>query len=179
MNDVDQNHSVSEGDEEPSKLVKIVLIALIGTFPLLAVGGYWFASKRSSGAASSAAGPVQVIDWQLLRELDLNTGKKSDKLTEADGRRVRLPGFMVPLEDNKAEVVEFLLVPNPQACIHVPPPPANQMVLVRMAENKVAQMSWGPVWVEGFFRVSTGASMYGNTSYQIMADGTEPYKADM
>ena len=49
-----------------------------------------------------------------------------------DGARVRLPGYVVPLEEVKGELKEFLLVPYFGACIHSPPPPANQIVHVRV-----------------------------------------------
>ncbi|WP_201266804.1 DUF3299 domain-containing protein, partial [Pseudomonas aeruginosa] len=49
-----------------------------------------------------------------------------------DGKAIRLGGYPVPLEnDAKGRVTEFFLVPYPGACIHVPPPPPNQIVLVR------------------------------------------------
>ncbi|MGB1007610.1 MAG: DUF3299 domain-containing protein, partial [Thalassobaculaceae bacterium] len=47
-----------------------------------------------------------------------------------DGQTVRLPGFVLPLTENGAAGDEFLLVPYVGACIHSPPPPPNQMVLV-------------------------------------------------
>ena len=49
-----------------------------------------------------------------------------------DGARVRLPGYVVPLEEVKGELKEFLLVPYFGACIHSPPPPANQIVHVTL-----------------------------------------------
>jgi uncharacterized protein len=63
----------------------------------------------------------------------------------------RVPGYMVLLEDNLEEVTELLLVPYPGACIHVPPPPPNQIVHVIMEGNKKAHVRlWmEAVWVEG------------------------------
>ena len=46
------------------------------------------------------------------------------------GQSVRLPGYVVPLEDLAAGIKEFLLVPYFGACVHSPPPPANQIVHV-------------------------------------------------
>ena len=49
-----------------------------------------------------------------------------------DGQYIRLAGFIVPLNfDFDTETFsEFLLVPYYGACIHVPPPPSNQVVYV-------------------------------------------------
>ncbi len=48
-----------------------------------------------------------------------------------DGQRVQIGGYVVPLDFDATTVKEFLLVPFVGACIHVPPPPANQIVYVK------------------------------------------------
>jgi len=154
---------------------KIVLVSLLVSAPLAVVVVYSILAKDSG--TSDAGGPVKSVDWPMLREFNLETGKAPPSLQTLDGARVRIPGFMVPLEDNRQEVTEFLLVPNPQACIHAPAPPANQMVLVRMTKDP-AKMAWGPVWVEGNLRLSAGNTQYGSASFQLMGQRTEPYKAD-
>ncbi|MEM6576141.1 MAG: DUF3299 domain-containing protein, partial [Pseudomonadota bacterium] len=46
---------------------------------------------------------------------------------ELDKQKVKLPGFVVPLESDEVGMMsEFFLVPYFGACIHVPPPPPNQ-----------------------------------------------------
>ena len=66
---------------------------------------------------------------------------------ELDGVRVKLPGFVVPLElDGEGDVKEFLLVPYFGACIHYPPPPANQMVYVSAEDPFDIEMTWAPIW---------------------------------
>ena len=80
---------------------------------------------------------------KLLRQLrrqgvvshgEFSTGfdqAEAQTVTEAyNGKTVRLPGFVVPLDLSSEGVREFILVPFVGACIHVPPPPANQLVLV-------------------------------------------------
>ena len=51
------------------------------------------------------------VDWTLLRELDLKSGKAPEALRRFDGERVRIPGFVVPLEDKEDKILEFPLVP--------------------------------------------------------------------
>jgi hypothetical protein len=62
----------------------------------------------------------------MMRGLNFRTGEMSPEWQGIINGVSRGPGYMVPLEDNLREVTEFLLVPCPGACIHVPPPPPNQ-----------------------------------------------------
>lgn len=66
-----------------------------------------------------------------------------------DGQFIRLPGYALPLESDGAAVREFLLVPYVGACIHVPPPPQNQMVFVKLAEPFIVTDLFTPVWITG------------------------------
>jgi hypothetical protein len=65
------------------------------------------------------------------------------------GKRGRLLGFVVPLEFNNIKVSKFILVPTAGACIHTPPPPANQMVLVSYPEGFEFETLYEPVWIDG------------------------------
>ena len=127
-------------------------------------------------AKSSSSGKPKEVEWGVLRELDLSSGKASPTLKALDGTIVRVPGFIVPLEDNQNSVSDFLLVPSPQACVHVPAPPANQMVHVRMASGKKASMSYGPVWIQGRLRIAETTGPYGKTSYEMVGELAEPYQ---
>ena len=66
-----------------------------------------------------------------------------------DGQFIRLPGYALPLEYDGAAIEEFLLVPYVGACTHVPPPPQNQMVFVKLAEPFVVTDLFTPVWIVG------------------------------
>ena len=105
-------------------------------------------------------------------------------VTELEGELVRIPGYVLPLEFSETGVTEFLLVPYIGACIHVPPPPPNQMVFVRLRETFAAQGLYRPVWVTGRMSVedTSSALSYVDGQAQIAAsyvlDGTdvEPYE---
>ena len=84
------------------------------------------------GNTADAAEKVPSLTWDNLRGLDPQSGKMPADLKKHDGAIVRVPGFIIPLEDNDQAVSEFLLVPYPLACIHVPAPPPNQIVHVKM-----------------------------------------------
>lgn len=120
---------------------------------------------------------MPAVGWLDLRELDYQSGKVPPKLQALNGKTVRVPGFMVPLEEREQAVTEFLLVPYIGACIHVPPPPPNQIVHVKMAEGKQAAFEWWvPVWVVGRFKIENSDSMWGKSSYSMTGIRTEPYE---
>jgi uncharacterized protein len=73
-----------------------------------------------------------------------------------DGVLVRLPGYVLPLEVTGKKVTEFLLVPWVGACIHTPPPPANQIVHVKTDIAFELSGLFMPVWVTG--RLSAAAT---------------------
>ncbi len=126
---------------------------------------------------AAESGKPRVLDWKVLRELNLKNNQPSAKLKSADGQLVRIAGFMVPLEDQAEHVTEFLLVPYPQACIHVPAPPPNQIVHVKMAGGKKAAMTWWePVWAEGTLRIVRTPNIYTESSFQLSGMKTEPYQ---
>ncbi|EGV19504.1 DUF3299 domain-containing protein [Thiocapsa marina] len=99
---------------------------------------------------------------------------------ELDGLRVRLPGFVVPLELDAQKMSEFLLVPYYGACIHVPPPPANQTVHVVAPEGReyVGEL-FDTVWVTGTLRVIRSSSELADAGYRIDLTEIEPYDGEL
>jgi len=138
----------------------------------------FFTAFLSMTAFAGPAGEPTEISWKTLRGYNLKTGKMSDMLTKLNGKAIRIPGFMVPLDDMEYESVgRFLLVPDPQACIHVPPPPANQMIYVIMKGKKRAQVSPGmPIVLAGDLRVKSIRSQFGTVSFQVAGDEVKPYR---
>ncbi|MCW5636250.1 MAG: DUF3299 domain-containing protein [Rubrivivax sp.] len=92
------------------------------------------------------------------------------------GQNVRLPGFVVPLEDSKEGMKEFLLVPYFGACIHSPPPPANQIVHVLPKAPAKGLRSMDTVWVSGRISTLRTDSFMGTSSYRIEATDVAPYQ---
>ncbi|MDE2594903.1 MAG: DUF3299 domain-containing protein [Burkholderiales bacterium] len=89
----------------------------------------------------------------------------------------RLPGYIVPLEESAKGLKEFLLVPYYGACIHSPPPPANQIVHVRLKQPIKGYKSMDTVWVYGAIQVQRDPSYMGNSGYRIDATAVERYVA--
>ena len=89
---------------------------------------------------------------------------------EWDGEEIRIPGYVLPLEYKGERVTEFVLVPYVGACIHTPPPPPNQMILVKTDEGLITQGLFHPVWVEGRLAVAQ------NTRAVDLSDGTSSFE---
>lgn len=147
--------------------MKWVIVALLVFSAAIGAGVYLI---KNAGHGSGIE-----IDWRLLNQMDYITQNAPTEIKQLEGQKVKIPGFMVPLEDNQSMITEFLLVPTPQACIHVPPPPPNQMVYVKM-KNGVESKQGAPIWVYGKFKVNTIRSQYGEVSFEMEGDEVEDYK---
>ena len=87
-----------------------------------------------------------------------------------NGKNIRLGGYPVPLEtDAKGHSTLFFLVPYPGACIHVPPPPPNQMVLVRYPKGLKLDDIYAPLWVEGALKVEKISNDLADAAYAMDA----------
>ncbi|MEJ2608912.1 MAG: DUF3299 domain-containing protein [Candidatus Thiodiazotropha sp.] len=93
-----------------------------------------------------------------------------------EGERVKLPGFVVPLEMDTKKMAQFLLVPYYGACIHVPPPPANQTVHVLTREGTAFNgRLFDTVWVTGTMRVEHLSSELAEAGYRLEDASVTPY----
>ncbi len=94
-----------------------------------------------------------------------------------NGQVVRLPGFIVPIDYDGTGVTAFILVPYVGACVHVPPPPANQLVFVTTSTPYQTKGLFEPVNVIGMFGVSSLSTHLADIGYAISADRIEPFGA--
>ncbi|WP_375749934.1 DUF3299 domain-containing protein [Vibrio sp. HN007] len=74
---------------------------------------------------------------------------------DLSGSNVKIPGFVIPLEGDSDTVSEFLLVPFLGACIHVPPPPANQIIYVKFEDGAPFQDLWDVVYITGTIKTES------------------------
>jgi hypothetical protein len=129
---------------------------------------------------------VKGLKLDELQDTDPRAVKAMEKLRAAwdkapanpdmAGQTVRIPGFMVPLEYGKEKLTEFLLVPYFGACIHVPPPPANQIIHIQPAKPVPMKTFMDAVWVEGVLELTPTQTDMGNSGYRIKAARVTPYK---
>lgn len=97
-------------------------------------------------------------------------------VTALDGLLVRLPGFVIPLDMEGEQVSQFLLVPFYGACIHVPPPPANQTVLVIAPAGGVRiQQTFETRWVIGRLSAQPTDTKMAKAGYTLTATEVQPY----
>lgn len=85
------------------------------------------------------------------------------------GRQIRIRGYIVPLESGQKGLREFLLVPYFGACIHTPPPPANQIIHVRVDPPVRGFPSMSAVWVNGTLDLQRGNTEFGASGYGLRA----------
>ena len=94
-------------------------------------------------------------------------------VAELDGKRVRIGGYVVSLDFDATKVKEFLLVPFVGACIHVPPPPANQIVYVKSELGFEVTGMFDPVWVTGTLKATTAHTGLAEAGYSLVAEKVE------
>ncbi|WP_290703134.1 DUF3299 domain-containing protein [Amphritea sp.] len=95
---------------------------------------------------------------------------------EMDGRMIRIPGFVVPLVEEGLKVTEFFLVPYFGACIHVPPPPSNQMLYVTFEPGTNVENLYDAIWITGKLSVDRVSNDLGAAGYKVEAFKIEPYE---
>ncbi len=95
---------------------------------------------------------------------------------EMDGRAIRIPGFVVPLEfDDDQTITQFFLVPFFGACIHVPPPPPNQIILVDYPKGLILEALYDPFWVSGVLKTSLTENDVAISAYSLKMHYYEAY----
>jgi uncharacterized protein len=132
-----------------------------------------------AGAGGSEPPPLPTADdkrWMSERRLQPGASSTPAVVTELDGKRVRIGGYVVPLDFEATNVKEFLLVPFVGACIHVPPPPPNQIIYVKTEKGFEVAGSFDPVYVTGTIKVASQYTGLAETGYSIDAEEVETRK---
>jgi uncharacterized protein len=118
-------------------------------------------------------GEMDVATDQWSPIFDENASKLNEEL---NGALVKIPGFIIPIEQSSKGVTQFMLVPYVGACIHTPPPPANQLVLVDAKKPWPNDKLWDAVWVSGTLRTQLQSTDLGETGYALRASAMEVYE---
>ena len=162
-------------------------------------------ARAATPAAPGSATGFKTITWEALvpkdwdpfkefKGIDLASMQDGDPRTtelmkrmrevwdrapvnaELVGQRVRIPGFVVPLEDTKDGIKEFLLVPYFGACVHSPPPPSNQIIHVLPKDAVKGFRSMDAVWISGTLKNTQTDSYMGASSWRLDAVSVAPYE---
>jgi hypothetical protein len=97
-------------------------------------------------------------------------------VTALNGQKVKIPGFVVPLEGDDKLTTEFLLVPFFGACIHVPPPPPNQIVYVKFSKGVPIDNLYDAVWVTGILSTEGWSGDIATVGYSLTGISVEPFE---
>jgi uncharacterized protein len=145
-----------------------------------------------------SAETIKEIDWlELMPEEDLHLLENMPEVEhegdgpaalpdeimtgrvvpEMNGVTGRIPGFVVPLKTTEdMRILEFFLVPYYGACIHVPPPPPNQIIHVKYKKGFKLEALYDPVWIEGTLEIQRTENDIASSSYSIVAADVSPYE---
>lgn len=148
------------------------------------------------GATPALAAEPREIDWlelmpaedvaamEKMLEQEINHSSNAPPPTYGskrtvlamDGAEGRIGGYIVPIETNsKNEITEFFFVPYYGACIHVPPPPPNQIIYVK-PDTPVAKVDiWEPYWIEGTLHVQNQKNSIAASAYEFKTNKVTPY----
>jgi len=137
--------------------------------PNEAIGKYTEQLEKLQDSDQEAA----VIYGKIQAELDNAPVNMS-----LDGKTIKMPGFVAPLENDNGVITEFLLVPYFGACIHTPPPPMNQTVMIKAKKGQgvKSEDSFLPVWITGKLKAVEERTKIGAAGYRIENAIIEPYE---
>lgn len=184
--------------------MRYLLLSLFVVLSSLALAADYRVGERLTPRKAMPAPNYREIDWDDLipkdwdpmaafKGMNLSRLKDSDpKAIEAlekmkaawaeapvepslGGKRVKLAGFVVPLERKGDAVLELLLVPYFGACIHVPPPPANQIVHVILKKPAEGLKIMDAYWVSGTLGLQHGDSSLGIYGYRMTGERLDAY----
>lgn len=155
----------------------------------------WWAGLILMCGAALAADPPREIDWmQLLppedvalmrnappvdhtRDLAAQQVMRFNTVAAMDGVSGRIAGYIVPIDQTaEGELTEFFVVPFFGACIHVPPPPPNQIVHAKLAKPVAMPDMWGAYWVTGTIKIERTKSELGSSAYSIDVTSIDPWQ---
>lgn len=92
-----------------------------------------------------------------------------------NGQYAKIPGFVVPLEGDANAITEFLLVPYFGACVHVPPPPSNQIVYVKFDKGIPITNLYDAIWVTGKLSTKGWKGDIASVGYTMSGESISPF----
>lgn len=137
---------------------------------------HWNPAQAFEGLDFSALSDADPRATEALKRLQ-QAWEQAPVESSLDRQRVRMTGFVVPLDGSQGALREFLLVPYYGACIHTPPPPANQIVHVKLATPSKEIKLMDSVAVTGLIRVQHSKTEQGASGYTLSGDSVAPFQA--
>jgi hypothetical protein len=120
--------------------------------------------------------PMQEGQFMSVKRRQPGGDQPPAVVAELNGKHVKIGGYVVPLDFEATSVKEFLLVPFVGACIHVPPPPANQIIYVKAAKPFSISGAFDPVSVVGKLQTETAFTGLADAGYTLEAEAVDVIK---
>lgn len=120
------------------------------------------------------------IEWDSLMPASYGASEpqnasSAELVQELIGKKVSIPGFVVALDIDGDKIFKFLFVPYMGACIHVPPPPPNQLIYAEIEEGLVMEEQWVPVELYGTLGAEFVETDIGAAGYTLIVDEVKPF----
>lgn len=96
-----------------------------------------------------------------------------------NGRKIRIAGYALPLENSANKVTEFLIVPYYGACVHTPPPPANQIIHAKSFKPLSGVKMMAPIWTYGTLNLHKESTQWGVAGYRLTVERIEPFQQEV
>lgn len=130
----------------------------------------FFGQRPAPAPHEPGAGASAVPEAKWMSQPFKQPAEPAAIVSEFDGQHVRIGGYVVPLDFEATNVTEFLLVPFVGACIHVPPPPANQIIYVKAKDGFKITDVFDPVYVTGKMSAKGAVTGLAEAGYTIEAE---------
>ncbi|WP_250207311.1 DUF3299 domain-containing protein [Alteromonas oceanisediminis] len=135
-------------------------------------------SEIEDGSARDSVDSLTDLAQESAAAKRFKEALNSTRVIESfDNRRIRIPGFMVPLQaDEQHRVTEFFIVPYFGACLHMPPPPPNQIIYGRVEQGFELDHLDLPLWFEGTLSLELNRNSTGASAYSMALDNIQLYE---
>ncbi|AIG00389.1 DUF3299 domain-containing protein [Alteromonas australica] len=137
-----------------------------------------FLDDIADGSAQDALDSFQQRQLEDEQAQQYQAALSSTRVIQGfDGKAIRIPGFIVPLEQNEdKEVTRFFIVPYFGACLHMPPPPPNQILYVESEQGITLENLYDPYWFEGVVSIEQKVDAMGTSAYSLSLDNYALYE---
>jgi uncharacterized protein len=137
-----------------------------------------FLDDIADGSAQDALDNFQQRQLEDEQAQQYQAALSSTRVIQGfDGKAIRIPGFIVPLAQNEdKEVTRFFIVPYFGACLHMPPPPPNQILYVESEQGITLENLYDPYWFEGIVSIEQKVDAMGTSAYSLSLDNYALYE---